>query len=386
MMMRIAACLLGVLVSVNVWAQGVSSPPAAAAELAAARDMLAAGRFDEAITRIDGVLKRDPLNRDAVATKVTALLGPDHFDEALASYDTYTGAANRADVALLAVIGRADLKRLVRQPPDAPTLSAALERLARDGDVEAREALRRSAATAVGPDVLRLTVSLARLGEPDAVRRLGELLASASGPEARAEVIQALQDAGIRSLAPRVAAFLGDSSPLVRGAAAAAVGVLQYPDAVPRLEAIFKDDEHIVRMHAAVGLKLLGRSTADLYLVQMLRNETAEVRLIAAEAYQAAKATQWVPAVRTVLSDPNELNRLRAAELLACCDPAAARSALSGMMKSDNPFLRGDAARIFETKGLADAAMARRMLGDAIASVRLHGAGVALTLAGQRPQ
>jgi len=385
-MTGLAACLLGVLVSVVVSARGASPPQSAASELAAARGILAAGRLEEALERIDGVLKRDPVNREAVAVKVTALLGPGRFADALGAYDAYAAAANRQDTALLAEIGRADLKHIIRQPPDTPTLAAALERLARDGDGEARDALRRASAGAASRDAVALNVGLARLGEQDAVRRLGDLLDSASTPIARAEVIRALQDAGIRSLAPKVAALLTDGEPLVRSAAALAVGALQFADAVPRLEVIFKEDAHIVRMHAAVALKRLGRNTADVYLAQMLGNETAEVRLIAAEAYQTAKTTQWVPWVRTVLSDRNDLNRLRAAELLACCDQPAARSALSAMLKSDNPFLRGDAARILEGTGLADASMARRMLGDSLASVRLHGAGVALTLDGRRPQ
>ena len=385
-MAGLAACLLGVLVSVVVSARGASPPQSAASELEAARGILAAGRLEEALERIDGVLKRDPVNREAVAVKVTALLGPGRFADALGTYDAYAAAANRQDTVLLAEIGRADLKQIIRQPPDTPTLAAALERLARDGDGEARDALRRASAGATSRDAVVLNVGLARLGEQDGVRRLGELLDSASTPIARAEVIRALQDAGIRGLAPKVAALLTDGEPLVRSAAALAVGALQFADAVPRLEAIFKEDAHIVRMHAAVALKRLGRNTADVYLAQMLGNETAEVRLIAAEAYQTAKSTQWVPWVRTVLSDRNDLNRLRAAELLACCDQPAARSALSAMLKSDNPFLRGDAARILEGTGLADASMARRMLGDSLASVRLHGAGVALTLDGRRSQ
>lgn len=394
----IAAFLLGFLLCPSLFAHpasrpasgrsaGAQQPPkaAAATAVAASRELLAAGRLEEALERVNAVLQQDPANREAVLVKLTALLGSQRFDEALACYDGYTSATSRPDPALLAFMGRADLRRLLQQRPrDMVAVAGALERLARDGDVEARETLRQEAASSTPQEALALNVSLARLGDQQATRRLGERLNAASTAAAKTEVIRGLQDAGARSQGSKVAALLRDPEPQVRSAAALATGALQFADAVPLLESIFKEDAHVVRMSAAVALKQLGRSTADLYLAQLLKNDMPEVRLVAAEAYQRSKTTQWVPSIRALLTDRNDLNRLRAAELLACCDPTAARLGLLPALNSPNPFLRAEAARILEAKGLVDAPMARLLLGDPVGSVRLHGAGAALLLAAPR--
>jgi HEAT repeat protein len=379
---RRGAWLLGLLVAADITAQGPPPRPSPANEVAAAREMAAEGRIAEALERIDTVLARDPANRDAVVLKVTTLLGARRFGDALASYDAFASALNRPDAALLSVIAQADLASLAEKPPDEGLEAAALERLARAGDSRAGDRLRRLAASAQAPGLVTLlNVSLARLGDHEASRRLGAMLQRASTAEERTRAILALRDVGARGEASKVAALLDDGDVRVRGAAAATVGVLGFADAAPRLETLFTEDEHVVRMRAAVALKLLGRKTADAYLDQLLKNGAPEVRLIAAEGYQATKNAQWTSPIRSILSDRQEVNRLRAAEVLACCDPAAALAALAAMMRSENPFVRIDAARILEAKGLADHAMARRMLGDAVAAVRVHGAGVAITLA-----
>jgi hypothetical protein len=108
------------------------------------------------------------------------------------------------------------------------------------------------------------------------------------------------------------------------------------------------------------------------------------VQVIAAGAWQfsTARSPAWDKAARTLLASANDLHRVRAAELLACCDPTAARTVLTSALGSPNPLLRAAAARVLESRPeLADATSARQTLGDTAVSVRLHGAGLAHALA-----
>jgi hypothetical protein len=322
-------------------------------------------------------------DRAATLTRVSGLVERDQFAQALSAYDEFTVALKKPDPALLAVIARAELKRLPRARSDEPILVAgALERLARDGNTGARAELNR-AAKAVSPSAtsardLAPLLSLVRLGDEEATARLGGVL---DGTAQKADVIRIIQDVGARSLAPKVAALLSAGEPQVRSTAALAVGVLQFKAAVPKLQELFDKDVGVVRMFAAAGLKRLGQRTADIFLAEMLQKDLPEIRLVAGEAYQNSATAQWVPYVKSVLTDPNEMHRLRAAELLACCDQPAARSALMDALKSENPSLRAGAAEILEKAGLADIKAARQMLGDASDGVRMHGAGSALRAA-----
>jgi len=357
--------------------------PDAAADIGAARALLATGRPQEAIAKLDAVLARNPANRDGVLLKTAALADQLRFEEALSTYDAYVAAVKKPDAGLLAPIARATLRRLPEALPGDPmVVASALEALARAGDAEALRALRGAAASPASSDAAeKLNGSLARLGDAAAGQKLGQMLRAASSPDARTRTIRVIQDADARGAAPAVAERLQDAAPQVRAAAALAVGVLQYVDAVPGLTAIFQGDEPIVRMFAAAALKRLGQTTADGYLAELLRNPTPEVRLVVAEAYQTSKTTQWIPYVKQLLTDRNEAYRFRAAEMLACCDQPAARSVLLPALESPNPAMRGEAARILVDKHLADAKVARRLLGDAIDMNRLRGAEAALQLA-----
>ena len=325
---------------------------------------------------------RQAPNRETASAQIEAALQQQKYDLALATYDTYVLAMAKPDAALLAEIAKADLNRIIRrETPEATLTGSALERLARAGEPGALQALKRQAAkaTPMSADELILTASLVRLGDAAAQERLGKLLAAVSTDQ-KSEVIRIIQNAHARSLAPQISAYLGDPAPQIRCAAALAVGVLKYDDAIPRLQQLFKDDVQIVRLFAAAALKRLGQTSADGYLIDILRTGAPEVRLIAAEAYQSSATTQWVQYVTDLLTDRNQINRLRAAEVIACCNQNAARAPLLSALDSDNPSLRAEAARILETKNLADLRIARRLLADGADGVRLYGAGAALQL------
>jgi HEAT repeat protein len=190
----------------------------------------------------------------------------------------------------------------------------------------------------------------------------------------------------VRSLAPSLIALLGDDSIVVRQAAALALGTLQSKESIPHLQATLEGDVPAVKMFAAVSLKRLGQANVDTFLAGLLNGQIAELRVIAAGAYQStgpvAKNPTWEKAVRELMASTNEQHRLQAAEMLACCDAVAARTALTSALASANPLLRAGAAKIFEARReLADLTIARRIVGDALDPVRVYGNGLALVLA-----
>jgi HEAT repeat protein len=353
----------------------------------AAKALKAAGKPAEAADALAAVLKKQPASSDAATLQVETLVELNRYDEALKTYDGYVVALKKPDLTVLGRLGRADLVRTVRSKADQPILRAqTLERLARQGDADALAALRQQAGStsAVSPESLAPVVALARLQDPAGEKRLGELLNSGT-PILRAQVIQAIGQGNVRSQASRLIPLLGESDVNVRNATAVALGLLQAKQAIPQLRNSFQNDEAgSVKMFAAVALKQAGDSSADSFLEGLLAKGHPEVQVIAAGAWQfsTSRSPAWDKAAQTLLASANDLHRLRAAELLACCDPVAAKGVLTSAMASPNPLLRAGAARVFESRPeLADAAVARRLLGDTAIGVRLHGAGLAHALA-----
>jgi HEAT repeat protein len=323
--------------------------------------------------------------RVAVEGRIAAHVAQHEMQQALAAYDAYVSVVKTPDVDLLRPVALAELRRVARTYPNDPIVyPAALERLARGGDGDARQALRRAAS---GPQpsavALGATVSLVRLEEKDAEGRLGDLLKSAPA-DGKVKGIRAVEDANARSQAAVVAALLDDSDVTVRVAAARAVGVLQHRAAIPQLRALMERDVPVVRMFAAPALKRLGDPSADAHVAKMLASESPEMRLAAAQAYPRTPRAQWVEVVKQLRADRDPLARVRAAEVLACCDPATARAILNEALADPVPPMRIEAARVYEVTDLADAAVARRLLGDSSDLVRLHGAGAVLRLLGRR--
>lgn len=353
----------------------------------AAKALKAGGKSAEAADALAAILKKQPANTDAATLQVETLVELNRYDEALKTYDAYVVALKKPDMRVLSRLGRADLVRTVRSKADQPILRAqALERLARQGDADALRALREQAGatSVVSPESLAPVVALARLQDPAGEKRLGEMLNSGT-PILRAQVVQAIGQGNVRSQAARLIPLLTDSDLNVRNAAAISLGLLQVKQAIPQLRNAFQNDEAgSVKMFAAVALKQVGDASADTFLEGLLTKGHPEVQVIAAGAWQfaTARTPAWDKAARTLLASANDLHRVRAAELLACCDPTAARTVLTSALASPNPLLRSAAARAVESRPeLADGVAVRRMLGDAAVSVRVHGAGLAHTLA-----
>jgi HEAT repeats len=389
-MKKIAATFL-VALSVVLGSDALLAQTQASADVTqaieSANALKAGGRAAEAVDAMAAVLKKSPASQDAALFQVETLVELNRYDEALKTYDGYVVALKKPDLTVLGRLGRADLVRTVRSKADQPILRAqTLERLARQGDADALAALRQQAGStsAVSPESLAPVVALARLQDPAGEKRLGELLNSGT-PILRAQVIQAIGQGNVRSQASRLIPLLSESDVNVRNATAVTLGLLQAKQAIPQLRNSFQNDEAgSVKMFAAVALKQAGDSSADSFLEGLLTKGHPEVQVTAAGAWQfsTSRSPTWDKAARTLLASANDLHRLRAAELLACCDPVAAKGVLTSAMASPNPLLRAGAARVFESRPeLADAAVARRLLGDTVMGVRLHGAGLAHALA-----
>ena len=389
-MKKIAATLI-VTFAVVLASDALLALPQAGADVTqaieAAKALKAAGKPADAADAMAAVLKKSPANQDAATFQVETLVELNRFDEALKTYDGYVVALKKPDLAVLGRLGRADLVRTVQSKSDQLILRAqALERLARQGDAEALAALRQQAGSTstVSPESLAPVVALARLQDPAGEKRLGEMLNSGT-PIIRAQVIQAITQGNVRTQGAKLIPFLTESDANVRNATAIALGQLQVRQAIPQLRNSFQNDEAgSVKMFAAISLKQVGDSSADTFLEDLLTKGHPEVQSFAAGAWQfsTSKSPAWDKAARTLLASSNDLHRLRAAELLACCDPVAAKGVLTSALASPNPLLRAGAARVFESRPeLADAALARRLLGDAVIGVRLHGAGLAHALA-----
>jgi HEAT repeat protein len=164
-----------------------------------------------------------------------------------------------------------------------------------------------------------------------------------------------------------------------RTAAALALATLGHQPAVERLKVMLGGDA-VTKMVAAIALRRLGDESMDARVVPLLGGILPEVRLMAAEAYGPSASRRWVTKIKELSTDRNELIRVRAAELLACCDAVSAKAILGDALGSRIPPVQAEAARVLADAGLADARLGRRMLGSDSAEVRAHGAGAVLQM------
>jgi HEAT repeat protein len=350
--------------------------------LVVAREALVAGRSEEAVGRANEVLGREPGNRGAAEIAIVGLLAQGKREQALTTYDIHTTARRQADSDLLRTIARSDLRGVSQQHPDLGTRSLALEALAADGDSNALRALKQlvAAQTQASLETVGPILSLARLGDAEGVARLAAFATSVSY-DTRAQALQVVATSGVRGVAGSLVPLLDDREPRVQGAAARALGRLGYSGAVPRLQAMFESEAPEIKMSAAIALKQLGQKSADVYLAGFMKSPVPEVRLLVGEAYSSTATTQWAASIRELLSDKNEVIRVRAARVIARADPASARRTLLAALDSPNALLRNEAARALDDVGLADAQTARRLLGDSSEAFRVRGAASALRAA-----
>lgn len=381
-MPRVVLALVLLLVAIRP-ALTQAQPDPVADRLARAQAARAAGELPEVLRLTAEILAVAPANRDAAALRIEAQLARQERRQAAVTYDRYVAATGVEDSGLLSGLAKAELKALSLSEQSLRLRSWALERLARAGDQSAREELRAMALSHKATIAERVNgnISLARLGDAGAGERLGSLAAS---PELRdrTSIVEALEAAGVRSSSAIVVGLLDDPNPTTRAASARALGTLKAYEAIPRLQKALADPVFLVRLSAAVGLKRLGDTSADGLLAGWLRSDLADVRLVAAEAYQDGVTREWTKAILPLVDHGNDLTRLKAAELLMGHEAARSRSILVDAVRSPNPAVREAASRLLERLTPPDLRLLRGLLDDASPWVRLHAAGAILIAAG----
>lgn len=318
-----------------------------------------------------------PQTRDQTRSRIAAALEKKDVAGALSAYDAYA-ARRKPDLDLLGPIALATLTASARSAGPRVVAAPALERLVASGDKAALRALRDLSTSDAPdtPDTAAAALALARLGDKPGIERLGSLIDGASDI-ARAQLIRAMRGADVGALTPKLASLLSAGGQTAAAAALALAG-MQKRELVPQFQTLFDHGQGIVKLAAGVALTRAGATTADEYVSAALASPTPDIRLIAAEAYLDSKRTQWIAALQDLRSEPSEIARVRAAELLACCRATTAREMLRDALRSQNPTVRAEAARVLESRGWADAAIVRRLLGDEFELVRVYGAGAAL--------
>lgn len=342
-----------------------------------ARAALAARQYSESVAIADGILTATPADADAVGVKITALVALSNTAGALAAYDRWFTASKQEDGRLLRILANGALTELSRLPDETALRIAALEQLARGGDRSVASKLE-AERKAASPTAYATDAALARLGDREAVRRLEALARSADVPD-KSGIAGALKDAGSPTAIPTLVELLNDPVPVTRAAAADALGALGATAAIPDLTRALEDELPEVRFAAAVALHRVGDTAGDELLTEMLNSEAPDIRLVAAQAYLGTPTNDWTVAISPLLIDPDGFNRLRAAELLALSDPAAARVVLAAAAEEENLAVRQEASRIIAARLPRDFPLLRTLLRDSDPWVRLHAASALLS-------
>jgi HEAT repeat protein len=256
----------------------------------------------------------------------------------------------------------------------------ALERLARDGDADARRQLETLARERRTPTTV---AALVRLGDRSQIERAKQLLGDRvlSDP---VQLFSALNQIRATSAAPAVMPWLDAPEDDIASAAALALGRLGYRPAVPQLRRVMAEKNPLRRPAAAAALWRLGQRDVRSLLDDAMTSFLPEIRLSAAAAWAPETDGPWRAVIKPLLSDPNPARRIAAGRLLQTLDAAAVRRTMGVDMHSlDDPSLRSEAASVFESVvTAADGDVLAEGLEDPDASVQIYAAGAVLRLTG----
>ena len=315
---------------------------------------LAAGQPNEAATIAERALTRMPRDHDALSLALSARVAQGKPVAALDFYEQWLKASGAEDVFVLEHVAR-----------------GTLEEIAGGGD--------RGLA-------LQALEALSRAGVAGGAERLARLRGAVDPATARPETrIEALKAGGAASI-PALRQIMRDEKGPVRASALRALAAMDAHEVTEDARNLLSDPDPLVRASAAVALARFGDPDGESRVKQMLASPVADIKLLAAEAYVGRGNGPWVEALVPLLDDPDGLNRLRAAELLAPLKPELARPVLEKAATDTNPVVRADAARIltstetgFTTPGSLP--VFRRMMRDADAAVRVQGASGVMKVA-----
>jgi HEAT repeat protein len=298
--------------------------------------------------------------------------------DALDTYDRFYTSVKKHDPALLALAARAVLTEASQDPASLARVPA-LERLARAGDAKARGQLDASAGgrNTLMPSGIEADCALARLGEGTAVDRLVQRLGDDTLRD-KGIVIGCLSETGAARTAYAIVPFLQDDNPTNKLSAVQALASLGARDQVAPLRAAFEAERHAgMRQTMAMALHALGSTAGDALLAEIAASRVPDVRLMALEAYYAAKSPAWRGMATQMLTSASEGARLRAAVMLGLDNAAAARE-LTRAARRAHVATREVGARLLERAGSRDLTLLLKLLRDTSPLVRVYAGGAVL--------
>jgi HEAT repeat protein len=331
---------------------------------------LAAGRASDAISIADGVLKRKPRSHAAFTLKIEALSAGTQPLAALDAYEAWIPKAggNVDDRGLLEPVALG-LLRTLTMARDEAVRTAALRILANTGDDSAIEALRK---TSTGGNQ-RAMLALAEEGDANAIASLQTLVGSGSGRDMSAAIASLAEHGG---LTPALIETLAkDRVPMNRAAAADALARSKDPGAAHLLDTLSQDPDPLVHSSVILARAKNGDERALTDARAMLASEVPDIRLSAAEALLATLPREAEQAVRPLLSNPDGLNRFRAAAIVGQTDPAAVQSVLMEGLANQNPLIQQETARIVGEILPGNIVLLRQLLRHPDPTIVVHAAG-----------
>jgi HEAT repeat protein len=335
---------------------------------------LAAGRPDEAVSLASGILKRKPRSHAALSLKIEALSSGAQPLTALDAYEEWLPKAGRNidDRGVLEPVASGML-RILAADSDPRIRSTALEFLARSGDDTALQALRKSSAEGDQSATLALVES----GDAEAIATLQTLVGAGTGRDNSAAIAALAGHGGIPPAL--LETLIKDRVPMNRAAAARAVAANGTSTGTQVLDELSKDPDPLVRMSVTLARAKNGDDKALANARAMLASEVPDVRLIAAEALSASLPSESEQAVRPLLTNPDGLNRFRAAAVVGQVDPMAVQSVLLEGLAQENPLIQQEAARLVAETLPGDLVTLRQLLRHRDHSIVVNAAGAIIS-------
>jgi HEAT repeat protein len=335
---------------------------------------LAAGRFDEAVSLANGLLKRKPRSHAALSLKIEALSSGAQPLTALDAYEEWLPKAGRSvdDRGVLEPIA-AGMLRTFATDSDPRIRSAALEFLARAGDDTALQALRKGSAEGDQSATLALVAS----GDAEAIATLQTLVGAGTGRDNSAAIAALAGHGGIPPAL--LETLIKDRVPMNRAAAVRAIAATGGPTGTQVLDELSKDPDPLVRMSVTLARAKNGDDKALADARAMLASEVPDLRLIAAEALIATLPSESEQAVRPLLTNPDGLNRFRAAAVVGQVDPMSVQSVLIEGLAHENPLIQQEAARIVAETLPGDLVLLRQLLRHRDRSIVVNAAGAIIS-------
>jgi hypothetical protein len=357
---QLVLSMIGFLTAGDLMAQTARAPQPAGevAVLARGWALLAEGHPAKASQLAADLLRTSPRSVAVLSLLVDAEIERGGPMAALDAYDRWLERRHMEDGYALRRIAHAVLRATAGT--DQGRRAEAISMLEADGDVTFSGHGR---GDAPGADAL-----LAQAAQP--------------GPVPRNLITALGRTRDARAVAP-LSVALNDPDPIVRAAAADALGSLSQPQTVPSLQSLLQDPVFAVRMSAATALHAMHDDNGTAFLREAASSQFGAIRIVAARALKDDAGPDWMATVRRLTTDEDPAVRREAAELIAPHDAELASATLKPLLDDPNPAIRQVARESYIDAVLTDLTTLKRYLRDQDATTRVRAAGRVLQLTRQ---